>query len=83
MPATDLAGVPGVHDLRTDDGQIRFDVDGNRLDDVVARLASLGVLSLTSHPPTLEELFLRHYSDELAEVDRRTDPWSGADLPGR
>ncbi len=83
LPATDLAGVPGVHDLRTDDGQIRFDVDGNRLDDVVARLASLGVLSLTSHPPTLEELFLRHYSDELAEVDRRTDPWSGADLPGR
>jgi ABC-2 type transport system ATP-binding protein len=30
-------------------------------------LAGLGIRSLTSQPPTLEELFLRHYGDELAE----------------
>ena len=34
------------------------------------RLGELGVRSLESHPPTLEELFLRHYGDELAHERR-------------
>jgi ABC-2 type transport system ATP-binding protein len=62
-----LAQVPGIHDLRTDDGRVTFDVDRDHLDEAVRHLAGLGLLSLTSHPPTLEELFLRHYDDELAE----------------
>ena len=33
------------------------------------RLAGLGVRSLISRPPTLEEMFLRHYGDELAELE--------------
>jgi ABC-2 type transport system ATP-binding protein len=37
-------------------------VDGDKLDDVLRRLADAGVLSLVSQPPTLEELFLRHYA---------------------
>jgi hypothetical protein len=37
---------------------------GLQLDAVVRRLAPLGVRSLTSTPPTLEEMFLRHYGDE-------------------
>jgi ABC-2 type transport system ATP-binding protein len=32
----------------------------------VRALSELGLRSLTSHPPTLEQLFLRHYGDELA-----------------
>ena len=35
-----------------------------QLDAVVRRLAPLGVRSLTSTPPTLEEMFLRHYGDD-------------------
>jgi ABC-2 type transport system ATP-binding protein len=31
----------------------------------VRRLAGAGIRSLTSQPPTLEELFLRHYGDEI------------------
>ena len=31
-------------------------------------LGTLGVRSLTAAPPSLEELFLRHYGDELAAV---------------
>jgi ABC-2 type transport system ATP-binding protein len=46
---------------------VRFDVDTARLDQVVRALADAGVQSLVSHPPTLEELFLRHYGDELAD----------------
>jgi ABC-2 type transport system ATP-binding protein len=60
-----LASVPGVHDLRRDDGRVRFEVDHEALPDVVRRLGELDVRSLESTPPTLEELFLRHYGDEL------------------
>ncbi len=65
-PATGLAGLPGVHGLSVDDGRVRFDVDTNQLDGALRHLSGLGVRSLTSQPPTLEELFLRHYGDELA-----------------
>jgi ABC-2 type transport system ATP-binding protein len=56
-----LAELPGVHDLKVDGDRVRFDVDNNELDGVLRHLTSIGVRSLTSQPPTLEELFLRHY----------------------
>ncbi|GAB3972565.1 ABC transporter ATP-binding protein [Streptomyces sparsus] len=70
-PAEGLDQLPGVHDLTTDatTGRVRFAVDGDHLDGVIRRLSEAGVRSLTSHPPTLEELMLRHYGDELAEAD--------------
>jgi ABC-2 type transport system ATP-binding protein len=71
-PATGMDALPGVHGVRVDDGQVSFDVDSDRLDDAIKHLSDLGIRSLNSHPPTLEDLFLRHYGDELAEagVDR-------------
>ncbi|WP_280479890.1 ABC transporter ATP-binding protein [Nocardia cyriacigeorgica] len=65
-PVTGLADIAGVHHVSTDDGRIRFDVDADALDAAVERLSRAGLRSLTSHPPTLEELMLRHYGDELA-----------------
>jgi len=65
-PADRLASLPGVHDLRAVDGQVRFDVDGDHIDATVRQLAALGVRSIVAHPPTLEQLLLRHYGDELA-----------------
>jgi len=65
-PADRLADLPGVHDLRAVDGQVRFDVDGDHIDATVRQLAALGVRSIVAHPPTLEQLLLRHYGDELA-----------------
>jgi polyether ionophore transport system ATP-binding protein len=75
-PPAGLADVPGVHNLRIDEGRVQFDVDTSRIDEVLRRLVETGVRSLTSQPPTLEELFLRHYGDELAasgveEVDEQ------------
>lgn len=70
QPAEGLSALPGVHDVRSDDGRITFDVDSDHLDAVVRNLSNLGVRSLTSHPPTLEELFLRHYGDELSDEER-------------
>ena len=60
---TPVADVAGVHGLRLHDHRVEFEVDSDRLADVVRTLAPLGVRSLVSHPPTLEELFMRHYED--------------------
>jgi ABC-2 type transport system ATP-binding protein len=63
---TGLPALPGVHDLVQQDGRARFDVDSDHLDGTVRHLTGFGIRSLSSAPPTLEELFLRHYGDELA-----------------
>jgi ABC-2 type transport system ATP-binding protein len=79
-PAQGLADLEGIHGLEIDGANVRFEVDTVHLDPAVRRLAEFGVRSLVSHPPTLEELFLRHYGDELAkepervERDRRSTP---------
>ncbi|WP_345564757.1 ABC transporter ATP-binding protein [Nonomuraea rosea] len=62
VPA-DLADVTGVHDLRADGTKVSCQVDTIHLDEVLKRLSAAGVRSLLSRPPTLEELFLRHYGD--------------------
>ncbi|QOV33501.1 ABC transporter ATP-binding protein [Streptomyces ferrugineus] len=59
-----LDALTGVHDLRAENHRVRFDVDTGRLDDAVRHLTGFGIRTLTSRPPTLEELFLRHYDDE-------------------
>ena len=46
----------------------------SQLGAALARLSELGILTLTSQPPTLEELFLRHYGDELAEAGLEREP---------
>jgi ABC-2 type transport system ATP-binding protein len=64
---SDLQVIAGVHDLQSDGARVRFQVDSDALDGVLRHLVGLGVRALTSSPPTLEELFLRHYGDEPAE----------------
>jgi ABC-2 type transport system ATP-binding protein len=65
-PATGLESLAGVHHLEIMDHRVRFAVDGAHLDAAVRALTEFGIQGLTSHPPTLEELMLRHYGDELA-----------------
>jgi ABC-2 type transport system ATP-binding protein len=67
-PARDLAALAGIHDLDLTDHRASFDVDTAELDATVRHLSRLGIRSLTSRPPTLEELFLRHYGDNLEEA---------------
>ncbi|MCV7315007.1 ABC transporter ATP-binding protein [Mycolicibacillus parakoreensis] len=57
----DLRRIPGVHDLRWDGTTMRAQVDNASLGTLIRLLGEAGVRSLTSQPPTLEELFLRHY----------------------
>ncbi|WP_340377326.1 ABC transporter ATP-binding protein [Streptomyces sp. SS7] len=67
-PPNGLAALPGVHDLDVQGTRVRLQVDTDRLDAVLRSLTDSGVRSLTSTPPTLEELFLRHYQDEAADA---------------
>jgi len=62
---TPVADLPGVHELDIQDHRITLEVDSDRMAEFVSGLAPLGVRSLISHPPTLEELFMRHYEDEV------------------
>jgi ABC-2 type transport system ATP-binding protein len=63
-----LGDLPGVHDLSHDGTKTRFSVDQDELNAVLESLVALEIRSLVSSPPTLEELFLRHYGDDLAGV---------------
>ena len=64
-----MAELPGVHNPKIDGTRAAFDVDTARLDDIVQFLATRGVRSLVSQPPTLEELFLRHYRMDVPAED--------------
>jgi ABC-2 type transport system ATP-binding protein len=58
-----LDGLPGIHDAVLDGARLRCEVDNAALTEVLRRLSAVGVRTLTCRPPTLEELFLRHYSE--------------------
>ena len=64
-PPVGLASLSGVHDCVVEGTTARFGVDAGDVNAVLAHLVRYDVLSLTSTPPTLEELFLRHYGDQL------------------
>ncbi|MFE5534255.1 ATP-binding cassette domain-containing protein [Streptomyces sp. NPDC056492] len=64
-PPNGIAQLPGVHDVEVRGLKIRLQADTDKLDAVLRSLADSGVRSLSSTPPTLEELFLRHYADDV------------------
>jgi ABC-2 type transport system ATP-binding protein len=70
-PPDGLAALPGVHNFQAQDGRVRFDVDNEALEEALRRLTAVGVRSLVSQPPTLEELFLRHYQAEQPAAQQR------------
>lgn len=64
-PANGLELLPGVHGVVVEGRRVHFDVDTAQLDAAMKTLSQLGLDSLTSRPPTLEELFLRQFGDTL------------------
>lgn len=95
-PPNGLASLPGVHDLEVQDleGQdagvrpdgvrcrVRLHVDTDKLNAVLRSLTDSGVRSLTSTPPTLEELFLRHYQEDV-QLDVQADVQRDVQADGR
>ncbi|HEX3679882.1 MAG TPA: DUF4162 domain-containing protein, partial [Galbitalea sp.] len=64
-----LERLNGVHDVTIDGSRVTFSVDDSSMADVMKTLAGLGPRSLVSEPPSLEELFLRHYGATADELD--------------
>jgi len=68
-PATALDAMTGVHGIEHADDETHhraaFDVDTDQLDEAIKALGEAGIRSLTAHPPTLEELFLRQYGEKV------------------
>ena len=64
---TGLADLPGVHDAKVGAATFTGQVDTDHLDGLLKALTAIGVKTLVSRPPTLEELFLRHYEAEGAQ----------------
>jgi ABC-2 type transport system ATP-binding protein len=61
-PVPDLAGLD-LRDLRVEGQRVRCSVPTTALGELLIRLGHAGITSLVSQPPTLEQLFLRHYGD--------------------
>ena len=68
-PIEDLAAQPGVHTIKEKGSGFSFSVDTNTLGAVLTHLTQFGIVHLESTPPTLEDLFMRHYEqDEKREA---------------
>ncbi len=59
----DIKDIEGIYDLLKLNEKWKFSVDTNAMVSVMQRLASMGIKSLVAEPPTLEELFIRHYGE--------------------
>jgi ABC-2 type transport system ATP-binding protein len=56
-----LVGVQGVHDIQEHGDMLSFHVDTEELSNVITYLSKHDIIKLESAPPTLEDLFMRHY----------------------
>jgi ABC-2 type transport system ATP-binding protein len=72
-PLDPVTGWPGVHDARVHDRHAEFSVDPGDLNHVLEHLVDLQVRAMTTSPPTLEELFLRHYGEDISVPARDGD----------
>lgn len=62
----DLNEVRGIHEIVTSAQGLSFQVDTEELDHVIKYISQFGILKLESSPPTLEDLFMRHYEGKEA-----------------
>ena len=60
-PIDGLGRMKGVHGIREQQGGVSFQVDSDEIGGVVSAISKYNVKKLESMPPTLEELFMRHY----------------------
>ena len=63
QPVTDLAAIKGVHNIQKQERVLTFQTDADALDAVIKHISSFGIVRLESAPPTLEDLFMRHYEE--------------------
>ncbi|MDA8435292.1 MAG: ABC transporter ATP-binding protein [Actinomycetales bacterium] len=70
-----LERLPGVHDVVVVNHRVSAQVEPSGLEPIMHALTAAGLRTLTSQPPTLEDLFLRHYG--VAAGDATDDAGAG------
>ena len=69
-PIGSIAELHGVADfVERSEVRASFSVDNPALAEVMRRLAELGIETIASQPPTLEQLFMRHYAVDTPGSD--------------
>jgi ABC-2 type transport system ATP-binding protein len=63
-----VAAIPGVLHARRTDGALKFDVETDAANRVLSELTQHRIDAITITPPSLEELFLRHYGSQDASA---------------
>ena len=58
---SEMAGIKGVYDFKVKNNQATFSADNECINDILIEATKLGVQKFESVPPTLEDLFMRHY----------------------
>lgn len=58
-----LKNVEGVYDFRQKGNQAVFSADESRMNEIMKEAVKLGVQKFEAVPPTLEDLFMRHYQE--------------------
>lgn len=61
QPVAGLNELKGIYDLHKNEQGLSFQVDSEQIDDVIKHISQFGILKFESSPPTLEDLFMRHY----------------------
>ncbi|GGP13085.1 ABC transporter ATP-binding protein [Oceanobacillus neutriphilus] len=62
-----LTKLSGVHQLEESGRWISFQADTDHMEEIINYLNKYGVRKMESTPPTLEDLFMRHYKERSSE----------------
>lgn len=66
-PVKGLHALHGLHNIEITGQRAKFEIETDHIDEALRHLLQFGVRELISSPPSLEELFLRHYKRIPAE----------------
>ena len=60
-----LHTMEGIFDIAVDNDATTFQVDTSKMNDVIGHIHKFGIKNLESAPPSLEDLFMKHYKKEV------------------
>ncbi|MCK8059132.1 ABC transporter ATP-binding protein [Fusibacter sp. A1] len=62
-PVSNVEGFEGVYDLTVKDNLYKFQTEARHIASIMNQFNEYGILNFESMPPTLEDLFIHHYSN--------------------
>jgi ABC-2 type transport system ATP-binding protein len=73
-PITGLRELPGISNITIKGTSAEFEVPTDSIDAPLRHLLTFGITDLVTSPPTLEDLFMRHYDDKMTpQVKQEAD----------